>query len=503
LICNRIVEKIKEAEYFTILSDETTDISGVEQMTLCARYVHKQDDKFVIREDFLKFIPVHDLRGISLAEVLKENIKDLGLNLANVRGLGFDGAANMSGKFNGCAAKFQESYPQAMYIHCASHSLNLALTHACTVPDIKNCLGTMNKVIVFFRSSSKRQNILKEKILDIDQSAKRTRLIKFCETRWVERLDAVSLFFDLLPIIIESLMEMQSLDDADTASQAYSYCAALQKPIFLVSIAIAFHVFNLSMGLATQLQSKQVDLRKCIQLCEDLEKELQELRKDFHTIYKEVEVLAEQIGVVLDIPRTAGRQTQRCNIQTTSAEEYYRISAFIPFIDYLINQLNERFLKHKSILTNIQILLPNVVVRASDEDLQGAINAILSQWPNDVLRSSGAFFDELKMWRRCCLSNSASEDMPGDFLSALNGCSEIVFPCVHQILKIFCSLPVTTATAERSFSTLRYLKTYLRNSMGEDRLNGLAHMFVHKNEEISVEQILDEMGKKPRRLLLL
>lgn len=42
-------------------------------------------------------------------------------------GQGFDGASNMSGKFNGVQAIIREQYPQAIYVHCAAHSLNLAV----------------------------------------------------------------------------------------------------------------------------------------------------------------------------------------------------------------------------------------------------------------------------------------------------------------------------------------------------------------------------------------
>ena len=42
-------------------------------------------------------------------------------------------------------------------------------------------------------------------------------------------------------------------------------------------------------------------------------------------------------------------------------------------------------------------------------------------------------------------------------------------------------LPITTATTERSFSALRRLKTYLRSTMKEDRLSGLALMDIHKH----------------------
>ena len=40
----------------------------------------------------------------------------------------YDGAGNMAGHRNGCAAHFKRDYPRATYYHCASHQLNLALS---------------------------------------------------------------------------------------------------------------------------------------------------------------------------------------------------------------------------------------------------------------------------------------------------------------------------------------------------------------------------------------
>lgn len=120
-----------------------------------------------MREDFLKFVPVSDLRGASLATVLLQSLNEVGLDLKKMRGIGFDGAANMSGTFNGCAAKINEQYANALYVHCASHSLNLALSHSCSIPDIKNCIGTLKSVINFYSASPKREAVLKKHIESI------------------------------------------------------------------------------------------------------------------------------------------------------------------------------------------------------------------------------------------------------------------------------------------------------------------------------------------------
>ena len=59
---------------------------------------------------------------------------------------------------------------------------------------------------------------------------------------------------------------------------------------------------------------------------------------------------------------------------------------------------------------------------------------------------------------------------------------------------------MTTASSERSFSTLRRLKTYFRNTTSEDRLNGLALLHIHRDIRFTVEDVLDELEKKSRRL---
>jgi hypothetical protein len=55
--------------------------------------------------------------------------------------------------------------------------------------------------------------------------------------------------------------------------------------------------------------------------------------------------------------------------------------------------------------------------------------------------------------------------------------------CFHQVIvliKLLKVMPVTSAPAERSFSALRRLKTYLRNSTGQERLNHEAIVHTHQ-----------------------
>lgn len=61
---------------------------------------------------------------------------------------------------------------------------------------------------------------------------------------------------------------------------------------------------------------------------------------------------------------------------------------------------------------------------------------------------------------------------------------------------------MSTATPEKTFSCLKRLKTYLRNSTGQTRLNGLALMTVHREINVDPYEVLTQFAKSSRKLLL-
>jgi hypothetical protein len=71
---------------------------------------------------------------------------------------------------------------------------------------------------------------------------------------------------------------------------------------------------------------------------------------------------------------------------------------------------------------------------------------------------------ELKMWK---LKLARLNEKPSNVIDALRLCNSIIFPSIHMLLKILCTLPISTATPERMFSNLKRVKTYLRNTMKE------------------------------------
>lgn len=57
-------------------------------------------------------------------------------------------------------------------------------------------------------------------------------------------------------------------------------------------------------------------------------------------------------------------------------------------------------------------------------------------------------------------------------------------------------IPVTSCECERSVSRLRRVKAYLRSTMGQERLNGLALMHSHYDIQVNVEQVVEIFARK-------
>lgn len=105
--------------------------------------------------------------------------------------------------------------------------------------------------------------------------------------------------------------------------------------------------------------------------------------------------------------------------------------------------------------------------------------------------------------KRCfskLLERVRSRKEVGDLVSVL---AEI-FPTVHQLLKVLTTLPVTTCTVERFFSTLKRVGTYKRVTMLTTRFSSLCVLSFEKEvvENLDREKVIEFFKRKPRRLLL-
>lgn len=67
ILIKKLVDKVNESKCFSVMADETTDVSVSEQLTICVRYLSGTGSNIEINEDFLKFYEISSLTGKDLA----------------------------------------------------------------------------------------------------------------------------------------------------------------------------------------------------------------------------------------------------------------------------------------------------------------------------------------------------------------------------------------------------------------------------------------------------
>ncbi|CAI6377563.1 unnamed protein product [Macrosiphum euphorbiae] len=234
---------VNSAKCFSILADETTDISTKEQLSLTVRYI---DDDAILHEDFLQFYVIESLTGSDLASSILNALSSCGIDCDFLYGQGYDGASNMSGKYNGVQTVIRQKYPKALYLHCAAHSLNLAVSTSCNIKSIRNCLGVVEKLYVFF-NTPKRQNVLISEIEKSDTEFRVKTLKRLCVTRWVEKYDSLNDFYELFPVVVKALDTICSEWSDTTDASILKKCILDSE--FLIALSVTKLLFSFGLPL--------------------------------------------------------------------------------------------------------------------------------------------------------------------------------------------------------------------------------------------------------------
>ncbi len=477
VIRNKILQKIREAKFFSIIADEATDSANDEQLSISIRFL----DNNVPQEKFLGF---HEcLSGVSGEAIANNIITQLAnwqLDPHMLRGQAFDGAGAMAGRSRGASSRILSIYPKALYTHCAAHRLNLCVVKCCSLREVNNMMEIADKTARFFSNSPKRQLSLESWIHEtLLEEEKRKKLKQMCRTRWIERHEAFEVFIDLFLPIVCSLEDIScgSGWNRESRSDAQSLLLALSQFQFIVTLKVTQSVLAYTRALSVKLQGRYSDIVRAYREVDNVKSTVRDLRSNvdtFHArVYDEAKKLAEVVHVDESIPRLASRQQHRSNVSADNYPQYYCRNLTIPLLDHLITQLNTRFDKTDSVVEFMQ-LLPSVIIIS-----------------NEFLRPQN-FEHILELYKDICTPEKSLVHADCDF-----------FPNIHTLLCIMGTLPVTSCECERSISMLKLIKTSLRSSMGQDRLNGLAMLYYHRDIAITSEEVVDEFSRRhPRRMAL-
>ncbi|XP_012559259.3 zinc finger MYM-type protein 1-like [Hydra vulgaris] len=515
-IKNDILAKLERAKYYSLILDCTPDISHMEQMAVVFRFViatessSEKPAEVVVSEHFVTFQELQDTTGANMTKVVIDKLQELGVNLDDMRGQGYDNGANMRGKYNGVQARIRQLNPRAFFVPCSAHSLNLVLN------DAANCcmeavafFDLIQGIYNFFSASTHRWSILLNHLSDLT-------IKPLSATRWESRVGAVRALRFQISGVYDALIEIAEDNTLTTAPQVKSRAEAkgiarnISNFKFVCSLVLWYDILFQINIVSKMLQSQALDLSLALEHLNATKSFLCDYRCDeeFAAMVENTKKLAVELEIFegFDVDDRVRRKSRQFLYEgrdepIVSPEQNFRVSFFNRILDIAIQAINERFTQ-LSEYNELFGFLYNIGSKplTDDELLKHCKDlhlALMSDGQSDI-NGVELWYEIKAIGRRLDTSNSD----PKSVLKCIYTSNVVeVFPNLSIAFRILLTLPVTVASAEGSFSKLKIIKSYLRSQMCQDRLVGLATISIEKEiaDHLDIEDLVKDFAELKAR----
>lgn len=496
-LLRQVLKEIREARWFAVIADETRDITNKEQLSVSIRWV---GEDYAIHEDPLGLVQVPKTDAATLTSAIKDVLIRCALPLSQCRGQAYDGASNMSGPRSGVAKRVCEEEPSALPVHCLAHCLNLCLQDVTRqIKPIRDALDLVYEIIGLIKFSPKREYLFKS--LQREQSPNSPNLKPLCPTRWTCRTASINAVLENYDILQETFENVNATTQDDYGRKAGGIHILMEKFSTFFGLKLAHLVFSAAEQLSVTLQAKDTtvqDACTAANLAKAFYNRHREL-SEFQNFYQKVLAEANDKTEPPVLPRYRhapkrlddGSQPHRF----TSPEEFYR-QHYFQVMESLSGEITKRFeQKGFHVASQVESLIidhsngtmceiPEQMKEVYSRDLNWERLKIQLAMLPDLIEShneDGLPIKKVTTLRTLC-----------DVLNS-SALSKKMFSEVHSLLRLYYTLPVTSATAERTFSVLRRMKTYLRSSMTQERLNNA--MILHIYKELTDMLDLNEIAE--------
>lgn len=134
LLREKIVSKINESTFCTLMADGTKDKNGREIISIAFRYLHNGKSA----ESVICFAKADDITARGITSLIIKQITDSNIIVDKIICQCYDGAFVMSGEHGGVQTLLQEFFNRKIpYIHCFNHRLHLVII--AVVSDLEFC----------------------------------------------------------------------------------------------------------------------------------------------------------------------------------------------------------------------------------------------------------------------------------------------------------------------------------------------------------------------------
>ncbi len=186
-----------------------------------------------------------------------------------------------------------------------------------------------------------------------------------------------------------------------------------------------------------------------------------------------------------------------CNEAILQAEDAFKVNYFLVMVDMAITSLKSRFEELQSFQSIFGFLMSSVALKSLDgSELKGRCTKLAHTFSLDDGSCDVELNDlisELSVLQFALPNRSMSAMEIFEYVREAD-----CYPNTYIAYRILFTMPVTVASAERSFSKLKLLKNHLRSTMSQERLNGLATICIEKKllDEIDINTIINDFASR-------
>lgn len=442
LVCQEeIAKEMKEAEFLAIIVDETTDVADSFQMAIVFRYIVKGRP---VERFWDLLTPVkHDSK--TLSSCILDVLQSLGLDKTPNKLIAqtYDGAAVMSGSSGRVHVTVQKTYPDAAYVHCYAHEPILIMANAVSSNDsIRIFFSNLHGLCTFFSTSSQRIAIL-DKIV-------KKRLPRSAVATWNFHSLSVCTVFEHKESIIECLkVILKTTKNSITTNQASGYVKILKSNGFVSWLSFFNKILPFVDILFAKCQSRQIEHGSVQQIVSSFNSNVQNIRNNSYND-----------STISD--NEAGLKRKKSDAFNREAKEA---------CDIIMRQVKDRFTFTGHLLAATLFFAENFQ-EYREKFPEENFKATMKAYP---------FFDRNKLRTELTVIYEMDELTPvssagllalHNFISENHALGETLSE-ILKLLKILITIPMTSAEAERCFSTLKHIKTFLQNTMAQEKLSAL------------------------------
>ena len=393
--------------------------------------------------------------------------------------------------------------PRAFFVPCSAHSLNLVVNDAakCCV-DTVNFYGLVQQISNFFSGSTRRWGILRHHITTLTVKP-------LSQTRWESLIDALK----PLSVDISEDTSQKRTAGTTTRAEAQALASSITKFPFVVSLVTWYNILFEVNVTSKVLQDKSANLQNAITQLENTKQYLQNLRSDdgFQKMLVDAIEIANELEIEPSFEHNQVRRRRKkkqfdYEAQDESPQdpkELYKVNFYFAVLDVATESINERFnqLHHHCSLFGLLYNIQSVSDMSTEDVLKSckSLENALQHGVNKDLDGEELCSELHAVARRL---PKTSPLQPQEVLSFLVEQKLLEsFPNLSVALRIMLTLPVSVASGERSFSKLKLIKTYLRSTMGQDRLVGLSTISIEAEiaSALDIKHLVSQFAKQKAR----